>query len=204
LPVEIGDYVDFYSSIEHATNVGKIFRPGGEPLSPNYRWMPLGYHGRSNNVSVSREIRRPYGQVKDANDPAPRFEPTHQLDFELELGFIVGAGNDGAPIAPDDAGRYLFGAVLLCDWSARDIQAWEAQPLGPFLSKSFATTISPWVVTMEALAPFRVPNRPQDPPPLPYLRVDDPWEFDIDLEVALQTPAMRKSWDEPEVITRVN
>lgn len=204
LPIEIGDYVDFYSSIEHATNVGKILRPAGEPLSPNYRWMPIGYHGRSNNVSISGEVRRPYGQVKDPNDPAPRFEPSQQLDFELELGFIVGVGNDGAPIAPDDAGRYLFGAVLLCDWSARDVQAWEGQPLGPFLSKSFATTISPWIVTLADLEPYRVENRAQDPPPLPYLRATQPWAFDIQLSVSIQTMGMRKSWDEPEQIARVN
>ncbi|MGH7683441.1 MAG: fumarylacetoacetase [Vulcanimicrobiaceae bacterium] len=204
LPIEIGDYVDFYSSLEHATNVGKIFRPGGEPLSPNYRWMPLGYHGRSSTVSIGSQIRRPKGQVKEAADPAPRYEPSQQLDFELEMGFIVGMGNDGAPIAPDDAGRYLFGAVLLCDWSARDVQAWEAQPLGPFLSKSFATTISPWVVTLDALEPYRVQNRAQDPPPLPYLRVREPWAFDIQLTASLQTLGMRKSWDEPEQIARVN
>jgi fumarylacetoacetase len=204
MPVEIGDYVDFYSSIEHATNVGKIFRPGGEPLSPNYRWMPIGYHGRSSSVSIGREVRRPYGQVKDATDPVPRYEPTQQLDFELEVGFIVGAGNNGAPIAPDDAGHYLFGAVLLCDWSARDVQAWEAQPLGPFLSKSFATTISPWVVPLADLEPYRVENRAQDPLPLPYLRASRPWAFDIQLSVSIQTLGMRKSWDAPEQIARVN
>lgn len=204
MPFEVADYVDFYSSIDHATNVGKIFRPSGEPLSPNYRWMPIGYHGRASTISVADRVQRPWGQVKDANDPVPRFTPSQQLDYELEMGFVVGSGNDGKPIAPDDAHKHLFGAVLLCDWSARDVQAWEAQPLGPFLSKSFATTISPWVVTLEALEPYRVTNREQDPQPLPHLRAATPWAFDIRLSLSLQTMAMRKSWDDAEPVTRVN
>lgn len=204
MPFEVADYVDFYSSIDHATNVGKIFRPGGEPLSPNYRWMPIGYHGRSSTISVANRVVRPWGQVREPSDPVPRFTPSQELDYELELGFLVGAGNAGRAVAPDDAGKYLFGAVLLCDWSARDLQSWEAQPLGPFLSKSFATTISPWVVTMAALEPYRVAARAQEPQPLPYLRSHEPWAFDIQLSLSLQTPAMRKSWDEPEVVTRVN
>jgi fumarylacetoacetase len=205
MPVEIGDYVDFYSSIEHATNVGKLFRPGGDPILPNYRHIPIGYHGRTSTVSIADKVRRPNGQTKAPDAPAPTFGPSRQLDFELELGFIVGLSNDeGRPIEPDDAADYLFGIVLLCDWSARDLQSWEGQPLGPFLSKSFATTISPWVVTLDALAPYRVANRPPDLEPLGYLRVDAPWAFDIELSVSLQSPAMREARIEPKEIARVN
>ena len=204
LPVQVGDYVDFYSSIEHASNVGKLFRPGGEPLTPNYRWMPIGYHGRSASVSVEREVRRPFGQLKDPSAGSPRFAPSAQLDFELELGFIVGRGNAGRAVAAGDAANYLFGAVLLCDWSARDVQSWEAQPLGPFLSKSFATTISPWIVTLDALQPYRVANCAQEPSPLPYLHVDSAWAFDIELTAGVQTAAMRAKGEEAEEVTRVN
>jgi fumarylacetoacetase len=205
VPVRIGDYADFYSSIEHATNVGKLFRPGAEPLTPNYRYLPLGYHGRASTVTVETRVRRPHGQVKVPSEATPRFGPTAQLDFELELGFVIGTGNpDGTPISPAAAHEHLFGAVLLNDWSARDIQAWEGQPLGPFLSKSFATTISPWIVTLDALAPYRVPNRLQDPPALEHLRVDEPWAFDIDLAVDLATEAMRRENTEPAAVTRVN
>lgn len=205
MPVEIGDYVDFYSSIEHATNVGKLFRPGGDPILPNYRHIPIGYHGRTSTVSIADRVRRPNGQTKTADAPAPAFGPSRQLDFELELGFVVGLSNDhGRPIAPDEAADYLFGVVLLSDWSARDLQSWEGQPLGPFLSKSFATTISPWVVTLDALAPYRVANRPQDPEPLEYLRVDAPWALDIELSVSLQSHAMQQARNNPQEIVRVN
>jgi fumarylacetoacetase len=205
MPVEIGDYVDFYSSIEHATNVGKLFRPGGDPILPNYRHIPIGYHGRTSTVSIADKVRRPSGQTKAPDATAPAFGPSRQLDFELELGFIVGLSNDeGRPIAPDDAADYLFGIVLLSDWSARDVQAWEGQPLGPFLSKSFATTISPWVVTLDALAPYRVANRPPDVEPLEYLRVDAPWAFDIELSVSLQSRTMQQARTEPKEIVRVN
>jgi len=205
MPIEIGDYVDFYSSIEHATNVGRLFRPGGDPLMPNYRHIPIGYHGRTATVSVGDKVRRPSGQTKAADESAPSFGPSRQLDFELELGFIVGLSNgEGQPIPTDDAADYLFGVVLLSDWSARDLQAWEGQPLGPFLSKSFATTISPWVVTLDALLPYRVANREQDPKPLEYLRVDAPWAFDIDLSVSLQSRAMQMAREKPKEIVRVN
>lgn len=201
LPIAVGDYVDFYSSIEHASNVGKLFRPGGDPLTPNYRYMPIGYHGRSSTVSIGDRVRRPRGQTKDPSSEVPVFGPSRQLDFELELGFVIGSSNaDGAPIAPSDAGKYLFGVVLLNDWSARDFQTWEGQPLGPFLSKSFATTISPWIVPLEALAGRRVPNRTQEPAPLPYLDVREPWAFDLELTVSLQT----QKGTAPFEITRVN
>jgi len=205
MPIEICDYVDFYSSIEHATNVGKLFRPGGDPLLPNYRHIPIGYHGRTSTISIAEKVRRPSGQTKTADASAPVFGPSRQLDFELELGFVVGLSNgEGQPIPTDDAADYLFGVVLLSDWSARDLQAWEGQPLGPFLSKSFATTISPWVVTLDALLPYRVENRAQDPAPLEYLRVDAPWAFDIDLSVSLQSRAMQKAREKPKEIVRVN
>ena len=205
LPIEVGDYVDFYSSIEHAGNVGKLFRPGGEPLTPNYRYMPIGYHGRSSTIAIADVVARPCGQTRDPQSAEPQFGASRQLDFELELGFVVGgAGHDGAPIPTTQADDYLFGVVLLCDWSARDLQAWEGQPLGPFLSKSFATTISPWIVTLDALAPYRVENRAQEPPPLDYLKVNERWAFDIELLVELQTAAMRSAKIEPATIVRVN
>ena len=205
MPIAIGDYVDFYSSIEHATNVGRLFRPGGDPLLPNYRHLPIGYHGRTSTVSIEEKVRRPSGQTKAADAPLPAYGPSRQLDFELELGFVVGLSNGaGRPIPTDDAADYLFGVVLLSDWSARDLQSWEGQPLGPFLSKSFATTISPWVVTLDALLPYRVANRKQDPEPLDYLRVDAPWAFDIDLSVSLQSRAMQKKHENPKRIVSVN
>jgi len=205
MPIEIGDYVDFYSSIEHATNVGRLFRPGGDPVLPNYRHIPIGYHGRTSTVSISERVRRPNGQIKAADAQTPVFGPSLQLDYELELGMVVGLSNrEGRPIPTDDAADYLFGVVLLSDWSARDLQSWEGQPLGPFLSKSFATTISPWVVTLDALLPYRVANRAQDPLPLEYLRVDAPWALDIDLTVSLQSRAMQKARENPKEIVRVN
>ncbi len=173
LPAVIGDYTDFYASIFHATNVGAMFRPD-QPLLPNYKWVPIGYHGRSSSIVASgTPVRRPRGQSKPADSSTPAFVPSRSLDYELELGAFVGPGNhQGEPIPLASAAGHLFGVVLLNDWSARDLQSWEYQPLGPFLAKNFATSISPWVVTLEALAPFRVPAfvRPTgDPAPLPYL-----------------------------------
>ena len=195
LPCRIGNYTDFYTGIHHATAVGKLFRPDA-PLLPNYKWVPIGYHGRSSSIGVSGQaFARPSGQLKGDGD-APEFAPCRRLDYELELGALIGPGNSiGHPVPMDAAEDQLFGVVLLNDWSARDIQAWEYQPLGPFLAKNFASTVSPWVVTMEALAPFRVaPVRPaSDPQPLPYLDSAANREagaFDITLEVWLQTSAM--------------
>ena len=189
LPVEVGDYVDFYSSIEHATNLGRMFRPDGEPLLPNWRHLPVGYHGRSGTVVVSgTPIVRPSGQsTPDDANPAPVFGPSKLLDIELEVGFITGgpANRLGQAIPVDEAEDHIFGLVLLNDWSARDIQRWEYQPLGPFLGKSFATTISPWVVPLEALAPYRCPGPVQDPEPLPYLRQAGDRGLDLNLEVWL-------------------
>jgi fumarylacetoacetase len=203
-PIGVGDYVDFYSSIEHATNIGKILRPDAEPLPPNYRSLPIGYHGRASTVVLSHTaIVRPCGQYRPPGSEAPVFGPTQALDFELELGFVTGPGNAlGAPIPIADAGEHIFGCVLLNDWSARDIQAWEYQPLGPFLAKSFATSISPWVVPLEALEPFRVPARAQEPEPLPYLRAPAPWTFDIALEVTLQSARMRAAGLAAQTISR--
>jgi fumarylacetoacetase len=188
LPVAIGDYVDFYSSLEHAIKLGRMFRPDVEPLLPNWRHLPVAYHGRASSVVVSgTPIRRPRGQLPPAQPGgAPGFGPTRRLDIELELGFITGPGNPlGTSIATADAADHVFGFALVNDWSARDIQRWEYQPLGPFLGKSFATSISPWVVPLEALEPFRVPAPRQDPAPLPYLRTDGDWALDIALEVEL-------------------
>jgi fumarylacetoacetase len=181
MPVGIGDYVDFYSSLEHATNVGRRFRPDGDPLPPNWRHLPIGYHGRAGSVVVSGTgVRRPRGQLGPG-----AFGPTEALDLELELGFFCGGPGSalGVPIAAGDAARHVFGFVLVNDWSARDIQRWEYQPLGPFLAKSFATSISPWVVPLAALEPHRVPGPPQEPEPLPYLRTSEDWTFDVALEV---------------------
>ncbi len=188
LPLAIGDYVDFYSSIEHASNVGRMFRPDAEPLLPNWRHLPVGYHGRASSVVVSgTPVRRPHGQLPPAEaGGAPRFGPTERLDIELELGFVTGPGNAlGSSIATSEARERIFGFVLVNDWSARDIQRWEYVPLGPFLGKSFATSISPWIVPLEALEPHRVAAREQDPEPLPYLRTDEDWALDIELEIAL-------------------
>jgi fumarylacetoacetase len=187
LPIDVGDYVDFYASIEHATNLRKILRPGGEALLPNYRWIPIGYHGRSSTVVASgTPIARPRGQRKSPDADAPVFGPSTMLDFELEMGFITGDANPmGGSLTPDQARAHIFGMVLLNDWSARDIQAWEYQPLGPFLGKSFATTISPWIVTMDALEPYRVDGPLQEPPPLPHLVQREPRAYDIGLEIEL-------------------
>jgi fumarylacetoacetase len=186
LPFEVGDYVDFFSSLEHASNAGRMFRPDADPLPPNWRHLPIGYHGRSGTVVVSgTPIRRPHGQRRDPGDPAPIYGPSTRLDIELELGFVVGVPSaHGEPVPVDGALDHLFGVVLLNDWSARDLQAWESRPLGPFLAKSFATSISAWVTPLDAIVGRRVPAAAQEPDPLPYLR-EDPWAFDLDLEVAL-------------------
>jgi len=199
LPARISDYTDFYVGIEHAQNVGKLFRPDN-PLLPNYKHVPIGYHGRASTVRASgTDVRRPKGQTLPAGQTEPTFGPCARLDYELELGIWIGQGNEmGDSIAIADAADHIAGFCLLNDWSARDIQAWEYQPLGPFLSKSFITSVSPWVVTAEALEPFRTaqPKRPEgDPQPLPYLfdkRDQDGGAFDIELEVLLLTEAMRE------------
>ena len=199
LPCRIGDYTDFYTGIYHATAVGKLFRPD-QPLMPNYKWVPIGYHGRASSIVVSGQaFKRPQGQTKAPDAAVPALGPSKRMDYELELGFFVGTGNAlGEPIPIGEAEDHLFGVCLLNDWSARDIQAWEYQPLGPFLAKNFATTISPWIVTVEALAPFRAKfERPaDDPQPLPYLAGQGNHErggLDIVLEVWLQTPRMRET-----------
>jgi fumarylacetoacetase len=209
VPADIGDYTDFYASIHHASNVGSMFRPDN-PLLPNYKWVPIGYHGRASSVVPSGTlIRRPMGQSKPPDASQPIFGPSRQLDYELEIGAWVGEGNPmGRPITLGEAEQHLAGIGLLNDWSARDIQSWEYQPLGPFLAKNFATTVSPWVVTMEALAPFRVPgpDRPAgDPAPLPYL--DDPGDrarggIAITLEVRLESGRMREQGITPVLLSR--
>jgi fumarylacetoacetase len=192
IPVEIGDYTDFYSSREHATNVGTMLRGAENALMPNWLHLPVAYHGRTSSIVVSgTEIHRPKGQYKPTDAPAPLFGPSRSLDFELETGFFIGPGNSlGHPIPIAAAEEHIFGMVLVNDWSARDIQAWEYQPLGPFLAKNFATTISPWVVPLEALEPFRARGPVQDPPPLPYLRTTGDAAYDIHLEVYLQGEKM--------------
>jgi fumarylacetoacetase len=186
LPFAVGDYVDFYSSLEHASNVGRIFRPDADPLPPNWRHLPAGYHGRSGTVVVSgTPIRRPRGQRREPGDDAPVFGPSVRMDIELELGFVVGVPSGaGQPVAVDRALDHLFGVVLLNDWSARDLQAWEYRPLGPFLAKSFATSVSAWVTPIDAVLTRRVPAPAQEPEPLAYLR-EEPWALDLDLEVEL-------------------
>jgi fumarylacetoacetase len=187
LPFEVADYVDFYSSLYHAENVGRIFRPEGEPLTPNWRHLPIGYHGRSGTVVVSgTPIVRPRGQHREPDGLRPTFGPSTRLDIECEVGFVVGVGSSlGQPVPPSAFSQHVFGVVLLNDWSARDIQAWESAPLGPFLGKSFATSISPWVVPLDALNAARVALPDQDPLPLPYLRDDAPWALDLSLSIAL-------------------
>lgn len=200
LPAAIGDYTDFYVGIHHATNVGRLFRPDA-PLLPNYKWVPIGYHGRASSVRPSGvPFRRPQGQTKAPDAAEPSFGPCRRLDFELELGIWIGPGNAaGVPVAIDDAADHVAGFCLLNDWSARDVQVWEYQPLGPFLAKSFATTVSPWIVTPEALAPFRTaqPPRPEgDPQPLPYLsdeRDRREGALAIELEVLLATPGLSEN-----------
>jgi len=210
LPAQIGDYTDFYSSIHHATAVGRLFRPD-QPLLPNYRWVPIAYHGRSSSLAVSpQSFPRPMGQRLPAPGQAPILDCSRRLDYELELGVFIGRGNAlGSRVRVDQAEAHIFGLCLLNDWSARDIQAWEYQPLGPFLSKNFATTISPWVVTLEALEPYRGPwSREADQPvPLPYLdsaRVRSGGSLDIRLEVLLETEAMRAARRPPARLSSCN
>jgi fumarylacetoacetase len=209
LPVAIGDYTDFYASIYHATRAGELFRPQN-PLLPNYKYVPIGYHGRASSIVISgASIRRPSGQSKP-QDGGPLLGPTNSLDYELEVGFFVGPGNPlGSPIPIAEAEEHIFGLCLVNDWSARDIQSWEYQPLGPFLAKSFATSISPWIVPLDALAPYRVPAlaRPAgDPAPLPHLLEPSPGRAGIDLtlEVHLQSARMRQSDLAPQLIGRSN
>jgi fumarylacetoacetase len=187
LPFEVADYVDFYSSLEHATNLGRLFRPDSEPLLPNWRWLPVGYHGRAGTVVVSgTEVRRPRGQVKPSDALAPVYGPTRRLDFELELGFVVGVpSRAGEPVPAERFSEHVFGCVLVNDWSARDIQAWEYVPLGPFLGKSFQTSISAWVTPLALLEEHRVEAPRQEPAPLPYLAAGRDWALDISLEVEL-------------------
>lgn len=188
LPAAIGDYTDFYSSRQHASNVGIMFRGKENALMPNWLHLPVGYHGRASSIVVSgTPIRRPLGQMRLDDTKPPVYGPSKLLDIELEMAFFVGPGNNlGEPIPIAKAHEHIFGMVLMNDWSSRDIQRWEYVPLGPFLGKSFATTISPWVVTMDALMPFVIPNPEQDPKPLPYLRHDQPYTFDINLSVSLK------------------
>jgi fumarylacetoacetase len=209
LPVEIGDYTDFYASIFHATNVGKMLRPDN-PLLPNYKYVPIGYHGRASSIVVSgTPVRRPLGQTRAAEAATPTFGPSQMLDYESELGLFVGKGNDlGSSIAIRDAEDHVFGYCLVNDWSARDIQTWEYQPLGPFLAKNFATTVSPWVVTAEAIEPYRVPasqRPPGDPPPLDYLsseKNDRSGGIDATLEVYLSSEKMRGRGIPPVLLSR--
>ena len=210
VPAHIGDYTDFYTSIHHATAVGRLFRPD-QPLLPNYKWVPIAYHGRASSIGVSgQQVRRPHGQLLPRGAERPHLAPSERLDYELELGVLIGSGNAlGEPIALEHAERHVFGLCLLNDWSARDVQAWEYQPLGPFLAKNFATTVSPWVVTLEALAPFRAPwQRPAtDPAPLPYLdgvALRAAGALDISLSVALETARMRERSAPPVQLSQSN
>lgn len=209
-PARIGDYTDFYISLHHATAIGKQFRPDN-PLLPNYKWVPIGYHGRASSIGVDQKFPRPVGQTRPANEgEAPQFGPCARLDYELELGIFVGTGNaQGERIALADADSHVFGLCILNDWSARDIQAWEYQPLGPFLSKNFASTISPWVVTMEALEPFRTQwsRGPAEPQPMPYLASDAnraKGAFDVQMEVLLTTEKSRADKQPPVSLSRSN
>ncbi len=202
LPARIGDYTDFYSSYNHAFNVGTMFRGPENAIMPNWKWMPIGYHGRASSIVPSgTEVRRPQGQTKAPDATEPSFGPSRSFDFELETAFVIGKGNSlGEAVSVAQAEEHIFGLVLMNDWSARDIQAWEYQPLGPFLAKNFCTSISPWIVTMDALEPFRRPLPAQDPAPLPYLRGDALSTYDIRLEAQLQTAKM----EAPHTITRSN
>lgn len=211
VPAAIGDYTDFYASIQHATNVGRLFRPDN-PLLPNYKYVPIGYHGRASSIVISgTPVQRPHGQMKDPSAGTPAFGPTRSLDYELEVGFFAGPGNPlGRPIPIAEAESHIFGLCLVNDWSARDMQAWEYQPLGPFLAKNFATSISPWIVTMEALAPFRVPAYPRpagDPEPLPYLAAEVDRQrggIDLTLEVHIRSLRMRERGTAPVRLSRGN
>ena len=210
LPCTIGDYTDFYTSVFHATRVGSLFRPDN-PLLPNYKWVPIGYHGRSSSIDVSGQtFRRPQGQTKAPDADQPSLAPCQRLDYELEVGIYIGRGNDlGEPVALDDSDQHVFGYCLFNDWSARDIQAWEYQPLGPFLAKNFASTVSPWIVTNEALLPYRTTftRSADDPQPLPYLssaKNSEEGALDIKLEVLLQTEQMRNGDELPVKVSDSN
>src|SRR6266404_7827603 len=202
LPVKIGNYTDFYSSYHHAHNVGTMLRGPENALMPNWKWLPVAYHGRASSVVISGTgVKRPRGQTKTPENPTPGFGPSHSLDFELETAILIGPGNKlGTPVPIERAEDHIFGIVLMNYWSARDIQTWEYQPLGPFLAKNFCTSISPWVVTLEALEPFRKSLPAQDPPPLPYLRAKNDFTFDVKLEAGLQTANMKAA----HVVTRTN
>jgi fumarylacetoacetase len=209
-PCRIGDYTDFYAGIHHATTVGKLFRPDN-PLMPNYKWVPIGYHGRASSIGASgQQFRRPRGQAMPPGATSPSVGPSRRLDYELEMAAFIATPNAlGEPVGIAQAEDHLFGLALFNDWSARDIQAWEYQPLGPFLAKNFASVVSPWIVTMQALKPFRAPfERPAgDPAPLPYLDSDanrSQGMIDITLEVALQTQAMREAATAPQRLSRSN
>jgi len=211
LPFEVADYVDFYASEHHASNLGRLLRPGSAPLLPNWKHLPVGYHGRAGTVVVSgTDIIRPCGQRKGPDDPAPVFGPTVRLDVEAELGFVVGVGSVlGRPVPAAAFADYVFGVVLVNDWSARDLQAWEYVPLGPHLGKSFATSVSPWVVPLAALAGARVPLPGQDPEPLPYLRESEDWGLDIDLvvdwngEVVSRPPYRSMYWSPAQMLAHM-
>ena len=202
LPARIGDYTDFYSSYHHAFNVGTMFRGPENALMPNWKWLPIAYHGRASSIVPSgAEVQRPHGQIKPPDAEAPIFSASRALDFELETAFFIGPPNKlGEPVPIAQAADHIFGIVLMNDWSARDIQTWEYQPLGPFLAKNFCTSISPWIVTLEALQPFRRPLPAQDPQPMEYLRLAEDFTFDIQLEAQLQTAKMAG----PQTITRTN
>ena len=202
MPVDVGDYTDFYSSEHHARNVGSMFRDPENALKPNWKHLPVGYHGRASSVILSGgNVRRPCGQTRPDADKPPVYGPSQLLDFELEVGFFVGPGNPReTPIPIEETPQHIFGFCLVNDWSARDIQGWEYEPLGPFLGKSFATSISPWIVPTAALLPFRIPGPEQDPAPLDYLQQEEDWTFDVALEVGLQTPSM----DTPHTVCNTN
>jgi fumarylacetoacetase len=210
LPAQIGDYTDFYTSIHHATAVGKLFRPDN-PLLPNYKWLPIGYHGRASSIAVSgQQFHRPLGQTRAANAEVPTLGPCQRLDYEMEVGVFMGPGNAlGEAVTMEQAEAHVFGLCLLNDWSARDVQAWEYQPLGPFLAKNFASTISPWIITLEALAPYRAAwtRSSDDPQPLDYLdspALRESGAFDVQLEVLLQTAAMRSAGVAPQRLSLAN
>jgi fumarylacetoacetase len=211
MPFAVADYVDFYASIHHASTMGRILRPGTEPLTPNWRHLPIGYHGRAGTVVVSgTPIVRPRGQRRPAGEEGPAFGPSERLDVEAEVGFVVGTGSrQSEPVSAARAADHIFGVVLVNDWSARDIQAWEYVPLGPFLGKSFATSISPWVVPLEALAPARVTAPVQTPPVLPYLRAETAWGLDIAIEVSwnstvVSRPPFREMyWTAPQLLAHL-
>ncbi|MGH8137742.1 MAG: fumarylacetoacetase [Steroidobacteraceae bacterium] len=210
LPARIGDYTDFYASVHHATAVGRLFRPDN-PLLPNYKWVPIAYHGRASSIRVSgQEFQRPCGQILSADTGQPELMPTRRLDYELEVGIFIGNGSTlGSPVAIGQAEQHVFGLCLLNDWSARDVQAWEYQPLGPFLAKNFATTVSPWIVTLEALAPYRVPwsRAPADPEPLPYLngpQLRRSGAIDLQLEAYIETARMRAGASAPQRLSHSN